>query len=171
MDLPFGVSKAKAFDLKTIVAADLLSLTILEAPGTYGVDVVVGTTQRFGIPLGYGVHTRLILPPKQTTKETSLDASLGSKDQDGAPALRMALKPVNNTSKRPCHFKICTAQVLLAVMAGMYAVYHGPKGLKKIAKRRTFERRQTRKKIGRPGAHPTQQYYFDTLRVKINADA
>ena len=173
IDLPFGVSKAKAYNLKTIVAADLLSLTLLEAPGTYGVHVVVGTTQRFGIPLGYGGPHAAYFATKSEYKRNIPGRIIGqSKDQDETPALRMALQTREQHIKRDrATSNICTAQVLLAVMAGMYAVYHGPKGLKKIAKRIHLNAAKLEKKLVDLGLTQLNQYYFDTLRVKINADS
>lgn len=173
IDLPAMVVKAKTFDLKTIVAADLLSLTLLEAPGNYGVDVVVGTTQRFGIPLGYGGPHAAYFATKTDYKRNIPGRIIGqSKDQDDAPALRMALQTREQHIKRDrATSNICTAQVLLAVMAGMYAVYHGPKGLKKIAKRIHLNAAKLEKKLVDLGLSQLNEYYFDTLKININAQA
>jgi glycine dehydrogenase len=173
IDLPAMVSKAKTFGLKTIVAADLLSLTLLEAPGTYGVDVVVGTTQRFGIPLGYGGPHAAYFASKTDYKRNIPGRIIGqSKDLDDSPALRMALQTREQHIKRDrATSNICTAQVLLAVMAGMYAVYHGPKGLKKIAKRIHLNAAKLEKKLVDLGLNQLNEYYFDTLKIKINAAA
>jgi glycine dehydrogenase len=173
IDLPSTVSKAKTFGLKTIVAADLLSLTLLEAPGSYDVDVVVGTTQRFGIPLGYGGPHAAYFATKKEYKRNIPGRIIGQTiDQDGSPALRMALQTREQHIKRDrATSNICTSQVLLAVMAGMYAVYHGPKGLKKIAKRIHLNAAKLEKKLVDLGLTQLNEFYFDTLCIKIDADA
>ena len=172
IDLPFAVNKAKTHNIKTIVAADLLSLTLLEAPGEYDVDVVVGTTQRFGIPLGYGGPHAAYFASKIEYKRYIPGRIIGQTiDQDGNPALRMALQTREQHIKRDrATSNICTAQVLLAVMAGMYAVYHGPKGLKKISKKIHFNTAKLEKKLQDLGLTQLNNHYFDTLRIKIDAD-
>jgi len=149
IDLPAMVNKAKTFDLKTIVAADLLSLALLEAPGKYDVDVVVGTTQRFGIPLGYGGPHAAYFATKAEYKRNIPGRIIGqTRDQEDHLALRMALQTREQHIKRDrATSNICTAQVLLAVMAGIYAVYHGPKGIKKIAKRIHLNAAKLEKKL------------------------
>ena len=171
IDLPKAVNKAKALDIKTIIAADLLSLTLLEAPGQYDVDVVVGTTQRFGIPMGYGGPHAAYFATKVDYKRYIPGRIIGQTiDQDGNPALRMALQTREQHIKRDrATSNICTAQVLLAVMAGMYGVYHGPKGLKKIAKKIHLNTAKLEKKLTDLGLTQLNEYYFDTIRIKINA--
>ncbi len=171
IDLPKAVNKAKALDIKTIIAADLLSLTLLKAPGQYDVDVVVGTTQRFGIPLGYGGPHAAYFATKVDYKRYIPGRIIGQTiDQDGNSALRMALQTREQHIKRDrATSNICTAQVLLAVMAGMYGVYHGPKGLKKIAKKIHLNTAKLEKKLTDLGLTQLNEYYFDTIRIKINA--
>jgi len=173
INLPAMVNKAKTFGLKTIVASDLLSLTLLESPGTYDVDIVVGTSQRFGIPLGYGGPHAAFFATKMDYKRNIPGRIIGqSKDQDESPALRMALQTREQHIKRDrATSNICTAQVLLAIMAGMYAVFHGPKGLKKIAKRIHLNTAKLEKKLVDLGLIQLNDYYFDTLKIKINAVA
>ena len=172
IDLPSAINKAKTCNIKTIVAADLLSLTLLEAPGEYGVDVVVGTTQRFGIPLGYGGPHAAYFATKVDYKRHIPGRIIGQTiDQDGNPALRMALQTREQHIKRDrATSNICTAQVLLAVMAGMYSVYLGTKGLKKIAKKIHLNTAKLEKKLTDLGLTQLNTYYFDTLRIKVQAD-
>ncbi len=165
------VSKCKDADIKVAVAADILSLVKLQAPGELGVDVVVGTTQRFGIPLGYGGPHAAYFATKEEYKRNLPGRIIGvTKDLDGNHALRMALQTREQHIKRDrATSNICTAQVLLAVMAGMYAVYHGPDGLKYIANTVHFSTVTLAEELEKMGVKQLNSAYFDTLQVKADA--
>lgn len=170
-DLKKWITKAQAFELATVVAADLMSLVLLESPGTYGADVVVGTTQRFGIPLGYGGPHAAFFATKSSYKRNIPGRIIGqTKDLDENPALRMALQTREQHIKRDrATSNICTAQVLLAVMAGMYAVYHGPKGLKHIAQGIHNKAKQLNARLNQLGVSQKNEFFFDTLQLQGDA--
>ncbi|CAN5374922.1 aminomethyl-transferring glycine dehydrogenase [soil metagenome] len=164
------VSQCKKAEIKIVVAADILSLIKLQAPGELGVDVVVGTTQRFGIPLGYGGPHAAYFATKEEYKRSIPGRIIGvTKDMNGNRALRMALQTREQHIKRDkATSNICTAQVLLAVMAGMYAVYHGPKGLKYIADTIHSSAVTLEKQLKELGFKQLNATYFDTLQIEAD---
>jgi len=170
-DIKSFIEKANASHIKVAVAADILSLVKLEAPGKFGADVVVGTTQRFGIPMGYGGPHAAYFATKEAYKRDIPGRIIGvTKDVNENRALRMALQTREQHIKRDkATSNICTAQVLLAVMAGMYAVYHGPKGLSFIADKVKSSTSSLAKALENLGLEQTNSHYFDTLQIKADA--
>ncbi|QXP67067.1 aminomethyl-transferring glycine dehydrogenase [Polaribacter sp. AHE13PA] len=164
------VAKANENNIKVAVAADILSLVKLKAPAEFGVDVVVGTTQRFGIPLGYGGPHAGYFATKDKYKRSIPGRIIGiTKDINGERALRMALQTREQHIKREkATSNICTAQVLLAVMAGMYAVYHGKSGLQFIADSVHNKTKLVANFIEKAGFKQLNSSYFDTLLVEID---
>lgn len=170
-DIKSFIKEANEYNIKVAVAADILSLIKLEAPGEFGADVVVGTTQRFGIPMGYGGPHAAYFATKEKYKRDVPGRIIGvTKDLDENRALRMALQTREQHIKRDkATSNICTAQVLLAVMAGMYAVYHGPKGLEFIANKVTNSTSTLASSLVDLGLEQVNSHYFDTLQIKADA--
>lgn len=167
IDYTAFAAKVKASDCAVAVAADLLSLTLLTPPGEWGADVVVGSSQRFGVPMGYGGPHAAYFATKDDFKRSIPGRIIGvSVDMYGHKALRMALQTREQHIKRDkATSNICTAQALLAIMAGMYAVYHGAEGLKEIATRVNSSANLLAKTLKANGVSVDATAFFDTITV------